>query len=138
MNQNYTGGCACGKIRYSIKENPIFMNDCQCRDCQKMSGSGHGSYISFGSKKGVVIEGKASNFEMVGDSGNTKTSSFCPNCGSPVYMSFSAMPDLFTIHVASLDDPNLYKPQAITYTKRGFPWDFLNPNLPKFETMPSS
>ncbi|PJZ83719.1 GFA family protein [Leptospira harrisiae] len=138
MDLIYTGGCACGTIRYKINEKPMFMNDCQCRDCQRMSGTGHGSYLTFPTRQSVSLEGNPTNFEMVGDSGNTKTSSFCPNCGSPVYMTFAAMPNLFTIHATSLDDPNLYQPQAVTYTKRGYVWDHLDPSLPKFETMPQS
>ncbi|PKA23839.1 aldehyde-activating protein [Leptospira meyeri] len=136
MSQIYNGGCACGNIRYKITVEPIFMNDCQCRDCQRISGTGHGSYLTFQSPSAVTVVGKTTNFDLVGDSGNIKTSSFCPNCGSPVYMTFAAMPELFTIHATSLDDPNLYKPQAVTYTKRGYSWDYLDPKLLKFETMP--
>ena len=44
MSKPYTGGCACGAIRYEISAEPIAMNDCQCRDCQRTSGAGHGSY----------------------------------------------------------------------------------------------
>ena len=47
MNQAYTGGCACGAIRYEIAAEPIFENHCQCRDCQRKSGTGHGSYLTF-------------------------------------------------------------------------------------------
>ena len=35
MSDAYTGGCACGAIRYEISAEPVFMNDCQCRDCQQ-------------------------------------------------------------------------------------------------------
>jgi hypothetical protein len=38
MSQAYTGGCACGAIRYEISVEPIFQAECQCRDCQRMSG----------------------------------------------------------------------------------------------------
>ena len=31
MSEAYTGGCACGTIRYEITAEPIGMNDCQCR-----------------------------------------------------------------------------------------------------------
>jgi hypothetical protein len=44
-----------------------------------------------------------------------KTRAFCPACGSPVYMTFAAMPDLFTVHAASLDHPSRYAPQVVTY-----------------------
>ncbi len=64
------------------------------------------------------------------------TRAFCPTCGSPVYMTFSAMPELFTVHAASLDDPGRYAPQAVTYTVRGLPWDHLDPALPKFGKLP--
>ncbi|EMY71446.1 GFA family protein [Leptospira vanthielii] len=138
MNLPYSGGCACGVIRYHISDEPIFMNDCQCKDCQRMSGTGHGSYLTFPSRTSVKLEGGTSHFDRIGDSGNTKTSNFCPKCGSPVYMTFAAMPTLFTVHATSLDDPTRYKPQAVTYTVSGFPWDHLNPALPKFEKMPKT
>ena len=43
MSKPYTGGCACGAIRYEIPSEPLVMTDCQCRDCQQRSGTGHGS-----------------------------------------------------------------------------------------------
>jgi hypothetical protein len=130
MSKPYTGGCACGAIRYEISAEPIAMNDCQCRDCQSTGGTGHGSYLTFPSKKAVKLEGEATHWDMVGDSGNVKTRGFCPACGSPVYLTFSAMSDLFTIHAASLDDPDRYKPQMVTYTVRGHAWDRLDPAVP--------
>ena len=36
MSEAYTGGCACGAIRYEISGEPMVSNDCQCRDCQRM------------------------------------------------------------------------------------------------------
>jgi hypothetical protein len=136
MSEAYTGGCACGAIRYSISDEPIFSNHCQCRDCQRKSGTGHGSYLTFGDRAKVKLDGRATQWDMKGDSGNTKTRGFCPTCGSPVYLTFQAMPQLFTIHAASLDDPGRYQPQAVTYTVRGLAWDQLDPALPKFDKMP--
>ena len=40
MGKAYTGGCACGEIRYEISDEPMVMNDCHCRDCQRKSGTG--------------------------------------------------------------------------------------------------
>ncbi len=136
MSKPYSGGCACGKIRYEISGEPIFQNDCQCRDCQRKSGTGHGSYLTFAGRGSVNLQGEAQQWDVVGDSGNAKTRAFCPTCGSPVYLTFSAAPELFTIHAASLDDPGRYRPQAVTYTVRGYAWDYLDPALAKFDTMP--
>ena len=81
-----------------MNSRPIAMKDCQCRDCQGTSCTGHGSYLTLPSREAVKFEGEATHWDMVGDSGNVKTRGFCPACGSPVYLTFSAMPDLFTIH----------------------------------------
>ena len=58
MSDAYTGGCACGRVRYAISAEPIFMNDCQCRDCQQASGTGHGSYLTFPSRAQVKVGGR--------------------------------------------------------------------------------
>lgn len=135
MSKVYAGGCACGAIRYEISGKPLVQNHCQCRDCQRMSGTGHGSYLTF-PRAGVELRGKATHWDAVGDSGNVKTRAFCPVCGSPVYMTFAAAPDVFTVHAASLDDPGRFKPQLATYGVRGHTWDRIDPNLAKFDGMP--
>ena len=136
MSEAYTGGCACGAVRYDISDQPIAMADCQCRDCQRKSGTGHGSYLTFPNRAHVKLSGPATHWEMIGDSGNPKTRGFCPICGSPVYLTFSAMPDFFTVHAASLDDPSRYKPEMVIYRVRGHAWDHVDPALPKFDQMP--
>lgn len=135
MTRPYTGGCACRAVRYEIAGQPVFSNDCQCRDCQQESGTGHGSHLTF-ARAGVTVSGEVGHWDMTADSGNVKTRYFCRTCGSPVYMTFAAMPDLFTIRAASLDDPDRYRPQMVTYAARGHAWDHLDPALPKFAGMP--
>lgn len=137
MTDAFSGGCACGALRYEITDAPLAMSDCQCRDCQRRSGTGHGSYLTFPTKARVRVEGQASTWQVAADNGNVKTHAFCPHCGAPVYLTFSAMPDLFTIHAASLDEPSRYQPSAVTYTVRGHAWDSLAPTLVKFEKMPA-
>ena len=136
MNAPYTGGCACGAIHYEISGEPVFSNDCQCLDCQSESGAGHLSHLTF-QRSGVTVTGKAKSWDMVADSGNVKTRYFCPECGSPVYMTFSAMPQFFTVRAGSLDDPSRYKPQVVTYAARGHAWDHLDPALTRFDKMPT-
>ena len=136
MSEAYTGGCACGAIRYEISGEPRLMGDCQCRDCQRKSGTGHGSYLTFLGRAGVKLTGQAKHWDIVADSGNVKTRAFCPTCGSPVYLTFAAKPELFTVHAASLNDPSRYKPKVVFYGVRGHAWDHVDPALPKFDRMP--
>ncbi len=132
----YSGGCACGAIRYSTIHTPVFQNLCQCRHCQQRSGSGHGAWLTFAARKDMSITGHATDWDIAADSGNVKTHSFCPVCGTPVFLRFAAMPDFIAVPAGSLDDPALFAPHALTYAVRGLPWDATDPSLAAFERMP--
>lgn len=135
MSKPYTGGCACGAIRYEISAEPVVMVDCQCRQCQHQTGAGHASYLTF-SGAARKVEGEAKTWEVVGDGGTVKSCAFCATCGSPVFITFPAMPDVVAVRAGSLDDPSRYKPQFVTWHAAANAWDHLDPVLPKFEKMP--
>jgi hypothetical protein len=136
MTQPYTGGCACAAIRYETPHAPVFQNHCQCRDCQRRSGTGHGSWLTFPARAEMAITGTATEWAVEADSGNTKLHAFCPVCGTPVYLRFTAMPELIAVPAASLDEPGRFAPQALTYSARGLAWDRIEPSLQAFERMP--
>jgi hypothetical protein len=136
MARSYTGGCACGAIRYETSSEPVFENHCQCTDCQKRSGTGHGSYLTFPRRADVTVAGEANEWRVTADSGIEKAHAFCPICGTPVYLTFPARPDVIAVHAASLDDPGRFNPQAVTYGIRGHAWDTIDPALQTFERMP--
>ena len=71
----------------------------------------------------MKFAGSASDWRVAGDSGNEKIHAFCPTCGTPVYLTFAATPDLIAVHAASLDDPSRFKPAVVTYGIRGLAWD---------------
>lgn len=133
-NTPYTGGCACGAIRYKVTGQPVMMHDCQCGQCRRQSGTGHGSHVTFVGAE-VHVEGAASSWNVTGEGGTVKSGAFCPVCGSPVYTTFPDMPDVFVIRAGSLDDPDRYQPQLIMWTKTARAWDHVDPGLPAFEKM---
>ena len=135
MSKPYTGGCTCRALRYEVSGEPVAMVDCQCRQCQRGSGTGHTSNLTF-LKAEVTLEGKPATWDAVGDGGTRKRSAFCPACGAPVYMTFPDMPDLFLIRAASLDEPERYRPQMTTWTAAAQPWDRIDPALAAFDRMP--
>jgi hypothetical protein len=136
MSKVYEGGCACGAIRYATDSKPIFENHCQCRDCQKRSGTGHGSYLTFQNRADVRISGTLTEWRLPADSGSDKFHAFCPRCGTPLFQTYTARPELITVPATSLDDPNLFKPRALTYSIHGLQWDMIDPSMQTFERMP--
>jgi len=135
MSDPYTGGCACGAIRYEVTGEPMVMNDCQCRQCQRDSGTGHGSHLTFVGAP-VKTSGEVSHWEVVGEGGTRKSRAFCPICGNPVYLTFPDMPEVFVASAGSLDDPGRYKSQLVMWASAGHAWDHLDPAVPKFNKMP--
>ena len=137
MTEPYTGGCGCGAIRYRVDGEPAMMNLCQCRQCQRESGNGHGSHATFVGAP-VTVTGEAGFWETVGEGGTRKRRAFCPTCGNPVYIVLPDMPEVFVASAASLDDPGRYQPQIVMWASAGHPWDQLDPAIPKFDKMPPS
>ena len=41
MPDSFTGGCACGAIRYSSSGPARYMGNCHCRHCQRATGSAY-------------------------------------------------------------------------------------------------
>ena len=84
----------------------------------------------------VSTAGEAKHFETVGEGGTVKHSAFCVECGSPLFLTFPAMPDVFIVRAGSLDDSARYQPDMVFWTSAGHAWDHFDPSLTKFEKMP--
>src|SRR5437867_1208476 len=41
----FSGGCACGAVRYECSAEPVIALNCHCRDCQRASGTAYASGI---------------------------------------------------------------------------------------------
>lgn len=135
MSRPYRGGCACEALRYEVNGEPVAMVDCQCRQCQRESGTGHGSHMVFAGAE-VEVRGEARTWDLTGDGGTLKRRAFCPTCGSPVFMTFPDMPAIFIARAASLDEPERYVPSVVTWTEAAQPWDRVDAALQAFARMP--
>jgi len=134
MATKFTGGCLCGAVRYECSAEPIAMGNCHCRDCQRATGSAYASGLLV-LQSAVTITGDVKYYEVIGDSGNLIGRGFCPNCGSLLF-SKPPIPELMGILAGSLDDPSWFQPTMDFYTASAQPWDYMNPDLPKFAKMP--
>jgi hypothetical protein len=133
--EQFTGGCACGAVRYQSSAAPAMAAQCHCRNCQKASGTGHGSHILV-PKTALEVTGEVRYHESLADSGNTVSRGFCPTCGAPVLSKNSGFHDMMVVSAGSLDDPALFRPGMIVYTERAPAWDRMDPALPRFAGMP--
>jgi hypothetical protein len=135
FNAKFNGGCACGAVRYASAADPQLQAQCQCRDCQHATGTGHADVLSFANKD-LNLSGPLSFYELTGGRGKTVSRGFCATCGSPVLWRFAVNPDIAVVMAGSLDDPSVFVPQAVMFASHGHAWDYLNPALPKFDMLP--
>jgi hypothetical protein len=131
---SYTGRCACGAVHYEIAADPIRGFPCQCRDCQRDTGSGHASVMVF-PRAAMSVSGPVTEILRTADSGDDKRKGFCTACGSPLYNKPLSKPDFIGVYVGTLDDPSSFRPQMVMYASRGHAWDHLDPALPKLPHM---
>ncbi len=135
MTAPYTGGCACGAIRYEIVSEPLMSVHCQCLDCQRITGTGHASFLAFPAAQARLV-GTPKFHGVTADSGNTASRGFCTNCGSFVVAMSTGFPDFFLVSAGSLDDPSRFAPQAVVYASRAQRWDVVDSNLTRFPKLP--
>jgi hypothetical protein len=103
-----TGGCLCGRVRYTVTGEPIRSYVCHCRDCQRSTGAPLAAGMAFPATS-VNMQGELKTFDRVGGSGQTSHRNFCPNCGS--WVTGGSSPDVISVLVGTLDDPNIFVPE---------------------------
>jgi hypothetical protein len=135
MKLPITGGCLCGKVRYEISAKPISTANCHCRTCQKMSGSPYIAILLVPASA-FTVTGDYKEFITVAASGNRMHRSFCPECGSLLFVRNSGFPAIRPVAATSLDDPGIFKPEKDMWVSDAQPWDIMDPKLPKFNGNP--
>ena len=132
-----SGGCLCGKIRYSAEAASKFVSLCHCRDCQKFSGSAFSAVVAL-PKAAVAITGTPKGFVKRGDSGKSIERFFCPDCGASLMDEAEAVPGLVMIFAGTLDDPHWVKPTSQIYCASAQPWLRFDPatGMKSFDKVP--
>jgi hypothetical protein len=133
----FSGGCACGAIRYESTAEPVAMLHCHCRDCQQSSGGPFSSFVVVPSEAFKLLQGSLSFHASPSHMGGETHRGFCPECGTPIHGKTDLAPHIVAIRTASLDDPSWFHQQIDVWTSDAQPWHQMNPALPKFEMYPS-
>ena len=131
----FAGGCLCGRVRYTVSAEPVFIGVCHCRDCQRATGSAFAPVLGF-PKDAVRIAGELRTYEGSGDSGQATYRSFCPNCGSGISDEVAVMPGVLMILAGSLDDPSAVQPSMEIYCNSAQLWVNLAGERQRFPGMP--
>ena len=138
MPASFSGGCACGAVRYECTGEPLFALNCHCRDCQRESGSAFAAVLGVPRAAFRLTRGSPKHFDLKADSGYATRRVFCGECGSPLFGEPGSRPDMVTIRAGSLDDPSDFRPSQDIFIVSAQPWDHMNPRLPKVPRLPNA
>ena len=106
MAHQMTGGCQCGRVRYTTQADPLEAYLCHCRMCQRATG---GFAASFVSVKWADVEwaGEPDWFE----SSPIARRPFCAACGTPLGFRFKEGSEKMDLTIGSFDDPSAFRPK---------------------------
>ena len=105
MAEDMTGGCACGKVRFTAKVENDEAYLCHCRMCQRATGS-----ISIAFKN---IPKKDVSWDSAPDwyqSSPIARRPYCSSCGASLGFEFPDS-EKMDLTVASFDDPSRFVPK---------------------------
>jgi hypothetical protein len=127
------GGCDCRYIRYQLTSAPLFVNCCHCRWCQRETGSAFVLNANIEADRVVLVAGEPQMIETPTQSGYAQIIARCPKCWVAVWSHYaSAGPVTRFVRVGTLDDPDLFPPQAHVFVASKQPWVVLSPGVPQF------
>ena len=90
----FSGGCACGAIRYESTAEPVMMLHCHCRDCQRSSGGPFSSFVIVPTEAFKLLQGSLRFHDSPSDRGGKTHRGFCLDCGSPILAKTDSNPDI--------------------------------------------
>lgn len=113
MENEITGCCHCGLVRFEIKNDPKFTVNCHCDDCKQRNGSAFSTYAGVNENDLVFTEGEHHLKKyQVEDSGEKY---FCGECGSPIYNKNYRIPGMYLVFYGALSQPSGFTPSFNVY-----------------------
>jgi hypothetical protein len=127
----FEGGCECGAVRYRMTTEPIFVNCCHCRDCQKITGSAFAINAMIESDRLELLSGED---ELL----NEGQGSRCPRCNGLLWGAHRLFGDRVKfLRVGTLDEAERIRPDAHFFIRSKHPWVTIPADVPAYDALPA-
>lgn len=132
---SFEGGCGCGAVRYRFTSEPIFVNNCHCKQCQQQTGAGSAVNAFIETDRLEHLSGEISEHEFITGSGGIQVVIRCAKCGTPVWSHYPRLGRKAAgVRVGTLDDPSAVRPDAAIFVAERPSWAPLPQGIPAFDT----
>jgi hypothetical protein len=136
MPAPYTGGCACGQVRYRLDADPFTLYACHCTYCQAQSGSAFTLSMPLRRAAVVVTSGAVARWEFVAPDGRRHAGARCGVCPTRLWGEPERLPDVLVLRPGTLDDRSWVRPIAHIWTSRAQPWISIPDDVLAFPEQP--
>ncbi|MCB1517959.1 MAG: GFA family protein [Hyphomicrobiaceae bacterium] len=111
----------CGAVRYTVRGAPRFSGICNCRDCQKATGSAFSAFMMY-PVANFELTGETRAYDHICDAGTPSRRNFCPTCGSTVFGGGEEGGEDVNIYAGTLDDPDVFEPKMQIFVRSRRQW----------------
>ena len=120
MKKLIDGGCLCGKVSFSLRNEFSQFHFCHCSQCRKISGSSHASNL-FTAPDNIEWKSGEANIKRFNYPGRDFSKVFCMECGSGLpFLSQSGK--ALIVPAGSLNDEPAITPQDNIFWSERAAW----------------
>ncbi|MCJ1450920.1 hypothetical protein MMC28_001254 [Mycoblastus sanguinarius] len=124
------GGCDCGKVRYKMASQPLFINCCHCRWCQRECGSAFATNAIIEADRLISSGAEPIYISTPTESGKPQHIARCPDCSVAVWSIYASGLGMRCVRAGTLDNPSCLSPDIHICTNSKLPWVVLPPDVP--------
>ncbi len=122
-----TGHCMCGEVRWQAQAAPTWSGICHCEDCRRAVSGPMMPFIGF-DRAILNMQGDM----CINHSSAGVERGYCAKCYSPMFYRSQQWPEECFVMAATLDDPNVFQPQAHLFYSERLAWVELNDSVPRY------
>ncbi|MDL9998968.1 GFA family protein [Variovorax sp. J22P240] len=128
------GGCTCRAVRYRMATEPLFVNCCHCRWCQRETGASFALNAMIESDRVELLQGEIELVNTPSLSGKGQKIARCPRCHIALWSHYAGAGEAVKfVRVGTLDTPDALPPDIHIFTTTKQPWVVLPPGTPVVE-----
>lgn len=122
-----TGGCLCGRIKFTTEGPPLWVAHCHCNSCRRSTGAPVTTFVGYKSNQ-VTFAGRRKFFA----SSPGVRRGFCDNCGTPMTYEADWCKEEIHFYISLMDEPDKFTPERHVFYDQHISWLELNDDLPQF------
>ena len=129
------GQCHCGAVRYDAEIDPERVAICHCTDCQMLTGSAYRVTVPTARDKVRMTGAAPKLYVKTAESGRKRHQYFCPDCGSPVYVTGEdEAAGIWSLRWGTIRQRRELAPKRQIWCRSALPWIHDLGALPSRET----